>query len=101
MSPHASDPDPFEVAHIVARFAGEEGHDHPRQRVVRWLEDHGHHNKVAEFNEAYKACARLHPTWASWAAREALTALFGYATAHDIFRTDFADTLVRVDLAAP
>lgn len=52
MSPHASDPDPFEIAHIVARFAGEEGHDHPRQKVTRWLGDH-HEDKVGAFNEAY------------------------------------------------
>lgn len=43
----------YEAAHLVARVSGEEGLDHPRQKAVRWLEEHGHGAKVGGFNQEY------------------------------------------------
>lgn len=44
---------PYEIAHLVARLAGEEGPGHPRQKAVRWLESHGLGAKVGGFNQDY------------------------------------------------
>ena len=48
-----SDDRSYEVAHLVARFAGEEGPEHPRQRAVRWLETNDLGAEVAKFNQSY------------------------------------------------
>ena len=43
----------YEIAHLVARLAGEEGHDHPRQKAARWLCGNGSPAELAEFNCRY------------------------------------------------
>ena len=48
-----SDDHTYEVAHLVARLAGEEGPGHPRQKVVRWLEVNDLGAEVAKFNQSY------------------------------------------------
>lgn len=35
-----TDDRPHEVDHTVARLAGEEGPEHPRQNAARWIEEH-------------------------------------------------------------
>ncbi|MDH0200704.1 hypothetical protein [Comamonas aquatica] len=44
----------YEIAHIKARLAGEEGADHPRQRLCAFLEQEGHRDRVARANEFYE-----------------------------------------------
>ena len=44
---------PYETARLVARLAGEEGPDHPRQISARWLEASGYGAKVGRFDQAY------------------------------------------------
>ena len=44
----------YEVAHLIARLAGEEGPDHPRQKAVRWLEASGASAQdIAGFNQRF------------------------------------------------
>lgn len=50
--PQTDEPN-YEVAHLVARLAGEEGPDHPRQKAARWLARNGHAPELAEFNYRY------------------------------------------------
>lgn len=45
---------PNEIAHLIARLAGEEGPDHPRQKAVAWLEADGRSAEVAKFNKRYR-----------------------------------------------
>lgn len=44
----------YEIAHIQARLAGEEGADHPRQRLCAFLKREGHLDRVARANEFYE-----------------------------------------------
>ena len=54
-----SNDDPYETAHLVARLAGEEGPEHPRQKIARWLKGGGRGDDIARFNQLYaESCAR-------------------------------------------
>ena len=44
----------YEIVHIKARLAGEEGADHPRQRLCTFLEREGHRDRIARANEFYE-----------------------------------------------
>ena len=44
----------YEIAHIEARLAGEEGADHPRQRLCTFLEQEGYRDRIARANEFYE-----------------------------------------------
>ena len=72
-----------EVDHVVARLAGEEGRDHPRQKAVAWLEEHG--CGISAFNEAFGSRMRGFNT--------AATATFG--ALYDAFGPDFAREVFR------
>ena len=48
----------YEIAHIQARLAGEEGADHPRQRLCAFLEREGHRDRIARANEFYEFLCR-------------------------------------------
>lgn len=41
-------------AHRIGRLSGE-GPEHPRQKIVHWLEEHGRGSRVADFNRHYAA----------------------------------------------
>ena len=45
---------PNEIAHLIARLAGEEGPDHPRQKAAAWPEADGRGAEVAGFNKRYR-----------------------------------------------
>ena len=49
----ATDGPRYDIAHIVARIAGEEGRDHPRQRLARWLRAEGLEQLIGPLNRAY------------------------------------------------
>ncbi len=49
--------DTHEVDHLIGRLAGE-GPAHPRQKIVRWLEDH--HGDVGCFNRLYAEATKRH-----------------------------------------
>lgn len=48
----------YDIAHIVARIAGEEGRDHPRQKAVARLRARGLEDRVADFNKSYDRHSR-------------------------------------------
>lgn len=68
---------PYEVAHVVARLAGEDP-EHPRQRAVRWLESHACQPKtIAAFNRKYEETHRSQPHRVAARIRYAIKAAIG------------------------
>lgn len=65
---------PYEIAHLVALGAGEDP-EHPRQRAVRWLENHACQPKtIAAFNRKYEKTYRKQPHRVSARIRYAIEA---------------------------
>ena len=80
----ATDGPRYDIAHIVARIAGEEGRDHPRQKLVRWLRAEGLEQLIGPLNRAYaqrtdieRRNAPASAVFAACRSCDDLTAVFG------------------------
>lgn len=84
-----------EVDHTVARLAGEEGPEHPRQKAACRIEKHGGEGQIAQFNVAYSTRMRGYNTPGT-ATFGALADTLGLAEARRVYRSH-----VTCDAATP